>query len=155
MIRALVFDFDGLILDTETSLIDAYGEIHRKRNMPFDRAKFTRQVGTAAGQAFDPWKAFGATAPRADLEAEMQRLSLERLAQQQILPGVIELLTEARQRGLRLAVASNSTRDHVIGHLKRLGLFDKFEFFACHEDVTEAKPAPDLYLLVMENFRLR
>jgi beta-phosphoglucomutase-like phosphatase (HAD superfamily) len=36
MIRAIVFDFDGLIFDTETPMVDAYGEIHRKRNMPFD-----------------------------------------------------------------------------------------------------------------------
>jgi HAD superfamily hydrolase (TIGR01509 family) len=149
MIRALIFDFDGLIFDTETPMIDAYGEIHRKRNMPFDRARFMRFVGTA-DQAFDPWKAFGPAAPRSDLEAERLRLNQEFLAQKKILPGVVELIDEARQRGLPLAVASNSSHEHVDGYLKHLGLYEKFEFISCRTEGTPPKPAPDLYLAVLK-----
>src|SRR5579862_3920577 len=116
MIRALIFDFDGLIFDTETPMIDAYGEIHRKRNMPFDRARFMRSVGTV-GQGFDPWKAFGPASPRSDLDAERLRLNQELLGQQKVMPGVVDLIDEARQRGLSLAVASNSSREHVDGYL--------------------------------------
>jgi beta-phosphoglucomutase-like phosphatase (HAD superfamily) len=54
MIRALVFDFDGLILDTETPLIDAYAEVHAAHGVVFDRAVFLRSVGHA-DYAFDPW----------------------------------------------------------------------------------------------------
>ncbi|HTB81534.1 MAG TPA: HAD-IA family hydrolase [Opitutaceae bacterium] len=154
MIRAIVFDFDGLILDTETPLIDAFGEVHRKRNMPFDRAKFMRSVGTV-DQDFDPWKAFGPTAPRSELETERLRINQERLEQQKILPGVAELIAEARQRGLHLAVASNSSREHVDGYLKHLGLFEKFEFTSCRTDDTPPKPAPDLYLAVLKKLKVR
>jgi HAD superfamily hydrolase (TIGR01509 family) len=151
MIRALIFDFDGLIFDTETPMISAYGEIHRKRNMPFDRARFTRSIGTV-DQDTDPWKAFGPTAPRAELETERLRINQELLEQQTILPGVVDLIDQTRQNGLRLAVASNSSREHVDGYLKYLGLHEKFEFISCRTDDTPPKPAPDLYLAVLKKF---
>jgi HAD superfamily hydrolase (TIGR01509 family) len=151
VIRALIFDFDGLIFDTETPMISAYGEIHRKRNMPFDRARFTRSIGTV-DQDTDPWKAFGPTAPRAELETERLRINQELLEQQTILPGVVDLIDQTRQNGLRLAVASNSSREHVDGYLKYLGLHEKFEFISCRTDDTPPKPAPDLYLAVLKKF---
>jgi HAD superfamily hydrolase (TIGR01509 family) len=153
MIRALIFDFDGLIFDTETPMIAAYGEVHRKRNMPFDRARFIRSVGTV-DSGFDPWKAFGPASPRADLEAERLRLNHELLEQQKIRPGVVDLVDEARQRGLHLAVASNSSREHVDGYLKYLGLYEKFEFIACRTEDTPPKPAPDLYLAVLKKLNV-
>ncbi|MGA3007149.1 MAG: HAD-IA family hydrolase [Opitutaceae bacterium] len=154
MIRTIVFDFDGLILDTETPLVDAFGEIHRKRNIPFDRAKFTRSIGAIEGD-FDPWKAFGPAAPRSELEAERMRINQELMEQQKIMPGVAELLDEARQHGLQTAVASNSLHEHVDGYLKYLGLFEKFEFISCRTDDTPPKPAPDLYLAVLKKLNVR
>jgi HAD superfamily hydrolase (TIGR01509 family) len=153
MIRALIFDFDGLIFDTETPMIDAYCEVHRKRNMPFDRAKFIRSIGTVDPD-FDSWKAFGPTSPRSELEAERLRLNQELLGQQKVLPGVVDLIDEARQRGLHLAVASNSSREHVDGYLKYLGLYEKFEFTSCRTDDTPPKPAPDLYLAVLKKLNV-
>jgi putative hydrolase of the HAD superfamily len=58
MIRALVFDFDGLILDTETPLIDAYGDVHAAHGKPFDRHAFLHLVGHV-DFTFNPWHAFG------------------------------------------------------------------------------------------------
>jgi HAD superfamily hydrolase (TIGR01509 family) len=153
MIRALVFDFDGLIFDTETPMIAAYGEIHRKRNQPFDRARFMRSIGTVDAD-FDPWKAFGPTAPRSDLDTERLRLNQELLEQQKVLPGVVDLIGEARQHGLPLAVASNSSREHVDGYLKYLGLYEKFEFISCRADDTPPKPAPDLYLATLKKLNV-
>jgi HAD superfamily hydrolase (TIGR01509 family) len=149
MIRAIVFDFDGLIFDTETPMVDAYAEIHRKRNLPFDRARFTRSIGTV-GQDFDPWKAFGPAAPRSELEAERLRINQELLERQKVLPGVVDLMNEARQHGLPLAVASNSSREHVDGYLQYLDLHERIEFISCRTDDTPPKPAPDLYLAVLE-----
>jgi HAD superfamily hydrolase (TIGR01509 family) len=154
MIRALVFDFDGLIFDTETPMIAAYGEIHRKRNVPFDRARFMRSIGTV-DQDLDPWKAFGPTAPRSDLDAQRLRLNQEFLEPQKVLPGVVNLIDEARQHGLPLAVASNSSREHVDGYLKYLGLHEKFEFISCRTDDMPPKPAPDLYLAALKKLKVK
>ncbi len=154
MIRALVFDFDGLILDTETPLIDAYGEVHARHGVTFDRALFVRSVGHAE-YAFDPWHGFSPHADRAALELERRLYKDEILLRQPILPGVETLLNAARTAGLRIGLASNSEHAWVEPHLKRIGLMHYFEFLACREDAASPKPEPDLYRLVLNKFGLR
>jgi HAD superfamily hydrolase (TIGR01509 family) len=151
MIRALIFDFDGLILDTETALIDAYGDVHGAHGIPFDRPLFTRSVGHA-DYAFDPWRGFGPAADRVRLEAERRAFNRTRNHSQPILPGVVPLMDEAGLAGIAIGLASNSTHEHVEGHLERLGLRARFAFIACREDVPAPKPEPDLYRLVLRHF---
>jgi len=153
MIRALVFDFDGLIADTESSLIEAYADIHAQYGVPFEEDQFRRNVGHA-DYTFDPWHAFEKRADRAKLETERRKRNRERDQHLPPLPGVEPLLAAARAAGLRLAVASNSGHTHVEGHLRRLHLHDNFEFFACREDAASPKPEPDLYRLVLNHLGL-
>jgi HAD superfamily hydrolase (TIGR01509 family) len=154
MIRAFVFDFDGLILDTETPLIDAYGEVHGRHGVPFDRTLFLRSVGHA-DYAFDPWHGFSQHSDRAALELERRACKDELMLRQPVLPGVLALLDAARAADIRVGLASNSHHEWVDGHLTRLGLFERFEFIACREDAHSPKPEPDLYRLALNRFGLR
>jgi HAD superfamily hydrolase (TIGR01509 family) len=154
MIRALVFDFDGLILDTETPLIDAYAEVHARHGVVFDRELFIRGVG-AAEYAFDPWHGFAPHADRLALESERRAVKDTFLLRQPVLPGVAELLAAGRAAGLHVGLASNSEHTWVDPHLKRLGLFEHFDFIACRGDAPSPKPEPDLYKLVLNRFGLR
>jgi HAD superfamily hydrolase (TIGR01509 family) len=154
MIRALVFDFDGLILDTETPLIDAYAEVHLRHGVTFDRGLFLRSVGHA-DYAFDPWHGFSQHSDRAALELERRAAKEEIMLRQPVLPGIREMLEEARAAGVHVGLASNSPHSWVDTHLTRLGLFDHFQFIACREDAPSPKPEPDLYRLVLNRFGLR
>ncbi len=154
MIRALVFDFDGLILDTESALIAAYRDVHAAHSVPFDEVAFLRSVGHA-DYAFDPWHAFEKRADRLALEKERTARNRIRNHEQPILPGVVALLDAARAAKLSVALASNSRHEHCEGHLARLGLLDRFAFLACREDVPSPKPEPDLYKLVLNHLGLR
>lgn len=154
MIRALVFDFDGLIVDTETPLIDAYAEVHATHGVPFDRAVFVRSVGHA-DYAFDPWHGFSPHADRAALEIARRRANVAAIARQPVLPGVVALLDAARAAGLRVGLASNSEHAWCEPHLARIGLLDRFDFLACRGDAPSPKPEPDLYRLVLNRFGLR
>jgi HAD superfamily hydrolase (TIGR01509 family) len=154
MIRALVFDFDGLIVDTETPLIEAYCAVHAAHGVVFDRTLFVRNVGHA-DYAFDPWHGFSPHADRAALELERRACKDELLLRQPILPGVVALLDAARVAKLKVGLASNSEHAWVEPHLARIGLLDRFEFLACREDAPSPKPEPDLYKLVLNQFGLR
>jgi HAD superfamily hydrolase (TIGR01509 family) len=154
MIRALIFDFDGLILDTETPLIDAYAYIHELHGVPFDRSAFIRSVGHA-DYSFDPWHGFSPHADRAALEVTRRARKNELLLQQPILPGVTALLEAAKQRDLHIGLASNSEVTWCDPHLTRLGLRAYFDFLACRGDAPSPKPEPDFYKLVLNRFGLR
>lgn len=154
MIRALVFDFDGLIVDTETPLIDAYAAVHAQHGVPFDRAVFIRSVGHA-DYSFDPWHGFSPHADRAALELERRQVKNELLLRQPLLPGIVALLDAAREHQLQIGLASNSEHAWVEPHLARFGLLSRFQFLACREDAPSPKPEPDLYRLVLNRFGLR
>jgi HAD superfamily hydrolase (TIGR01509 family) len=154
MLRAFIFDFDGLILDTETPLIDAYAEVHTAHGVPFDRAAFLHSVGHA-DFTFDPWHGFSPHADRAALELERRTRKEKLMLRLQVLPGVVALLDAARAHRLRVGCASNSPHSWVDDHLARLGLLEYFEFIACRGDAPSPKPEPDLYNLVLNRFGLR
>jgi HAD superfamily hydrolase (TIGR01509 family) len=154
MLRALCFDFDGLILDTETPLIDAYAAVHAVHGVPFDRALFLHGVGHA-DYSFDPWHGFSPHADRADLELQRRAAKEKIILALPPLPGVVALIDAALDAGLRTAVVSNSPHSWVDAHLQRLGLFDRFTFIACREDAASPKPEPDLYRLALNHFGLR
>jgi HAD superfamily hydrolase (TIGR01509 family) len=154
MLRALVFDFDGLILDTESSFIEAYAAVHARHGVPFDREPLRREAGYV-DYTFDPWHAFGKAADRAALNAERRERNRELNLLLPIRPGLVPLLDDAQAAGLHLGVASNETHAHVEGHLGRVGLLPRFEFIACREDAASPKPEPDIYRLVLNRFGLR
>lgn len=154
MLRALIFDFDGLIVDTETPLIDAYAEVHAVHGVAFDRSAFLHSVGHA-DYAFDPWQGFGPAADRDALEAQRRARKDDLMGRQPVLPGVPELLEAGLAAGFRIGLASNSSHPWVERHLERIGLRGAFEFIACREDAPSPKPEPDLYRLVLNRFGLR
>ena len=154
MIKALVFDFDGLILDTESSLISAYEAVHLEYGVAFDKDRFHRSVGHA-DYSFDPWSQFDPALSRSDLDKRRREKNKEIDLTLKIMPGVEDFLNEGKKQGLVMAVASNSRHNHVEGHLNRLGLISYFSFVACREDVKQPKPEPDLYRLVINNLGIR
>lgn len=154
MIRALVFDFDGLILDTETPLIDGFADVYAAHSIPFDREIFIRSVGHAA-YAFDPWKPFDPSIERTELETELRFYRRVRELAQPILPGVISLMDAAKEQGIPIALASNSNHVHCEAHLSRIGLLDRFRFIGCRDDVASPKPEPDLYRLAVNQLGVR
>ncbi len=152
MIRALVFDFDGLILDTEEPVYRSWLEVYQAHGeeLPFER--WVQIVGsTTAG--FHPQyhleERLGRPLPKEVLDRRIGRRT-EMILAQAVLPGVVQHLDSARDLGLKLGVASSSTREWVAGHLARLGILDRFECLRCRDDVANAKPEPDLYLAVLD-----
>jgi HAD superfamily hydrolase (TIGR01509 family) len=152
-IKALVFDFDGLILETEVPAFQAWEEIFREHGVELTRERWHDYIGREGGW-FDVYahleELTGRPADRDALKARRAARRDELLAAEELRHGVAELFTEARARGLKVGVASSSTREWVCGHLERLAFLDDWDAIVCRADVAHAKPAPDLYLRAVE-----
>jgi HAD superfamily hydrolase (TIGR01509 family) len=152
VIRALVFDFDGLILDTEEPVYRSWLEVYQAHGeeLPFER--WVQIVGSTT-TGFHPQhhleERLGRPLPQEVLDRRIGRRT-ELVLAQAVLPGVVQQLDAARESGLKLGVASSSTREWVEGHLARLGILERFECLRCRDDVANAKPEPDLYLSVLD-----
>lgn len=151
--KALIFDFDGLILDTETPEVRAWQKIFRSKGAEFPDAWWMNAIGRGAEQITEhPCdildRQLGYPCLRSEVKAEYEQLRMSTIEASQTLPGVRELIEVAKQAGLKLGVASSSKHAWVDRHLTRLGLFDSFEAVVCADDVELAKPHPDLYISV-------
>ena len=159
MIRALVFDFDGLILETETPAYQAWVEIYREFGHELPKELWLDYIGREGGW-FDALAYLeGLVGPREDRDAITQRRDArktELVMAAAETAGLRELLTEARSRRLRLAVCSSSTPKWVLGHLDRLALSSFFDHVQCRDrPELRAKPAPDLYLAACAGLGVR
>lgn len=158
MIKAVVFDFDGLIFDTETHEYRVLQEIYREHGAELPLEVWGRCVGTRADY-FDAYAYLEErTGKPVDREAvaKRRREMLEaRIENEKALPGVEECLEAAGRLGLKIGLASSSRREWVTRWLKKLNLFGRFECIRTAEDVERVKPDPALYLKALECLGVR
>jgi HAD superfamily hydrolase (TIGR01509 family) len=155
-VNLLVFDFDGLILDTEVPDFQCWQEIYESQGARLDLETYAHCIGTV--DAFDAWahlaQQLGRTLDLSSLKPRRQERMRELIAAQAVLPGVREYLDDAPALGLRLGVASSSSHEWVDGHLTRFGLIERFHAIRCSDDVTRVKPDPELYRSVCDALRV-
>ena len=153
-LRAVIFDFDGLIVDTESSGYETWREIFEEHGHHLAVETYAAVVGTDFSTHYDP---------RVDLEErtgrafDWQELEQRRSARQKelrkdlsVLPGVLPRLQEAAKLGLPCAIASSSPRWWVEGWLQDLGLTDYFHHLTTVDDTGKVKPDPSLFQLALE-----
>ncbi len=152
--RGLIFDFDGLILDTEMPDFISWQGVYQKHGAELPLENWATIVGGKAESDFDPYDYLETLIDRqVDREAiwiKRRKDYIEHLESQPILPGVESYLADAKKLGLKLGVASSSPENWVIGHLTRLGLVEKFDAICTADDVENTKPDPTLFLLTAE-----
>jgi HAD superfamily hydrolase (TIGR01509 family) len=151
-LRALVFDFDGLILDTEWTVYQAISEIYTDHGHQLDLEWWRSIVGTVGG---GDWSErlealVGSPLDHQQLNERSLRRHHDLVDGLDPLPGVSELVDAAHAAGLRLAVASSSKTAWLDRNLDRLGLHGRFDAL-CGRDVVggRAKPEPDVYLAAL------
>lgn len=153
MIRAIVFDFDGTILDTESVAYDAFRGIFQQYGLELSLARWARGIGTWG--AYDPYEdleqELGRPVNREEIRRNYELSYAERVRNLLLRPGVVDTLEEARRLGLRIGLATSSRRSSVEPHLREYGLLPYFEAIHTADEVAKVKPDPALYRLAINS----
>jgi HAD superfamily hydrolase (TIGR01509 family) len=152
-IRAVIFDFDGLIVDSETPDYETWAWVFAEHGAELALDEWIACVGRPSAE-WNPCDlletCLGRPVDRAAIEAARHPRFRAAVDAQPPMAGVEAAIAAARGLGLRLAVASSATRDWVVHHLERVGLAPHFEAVHTVDDVARGKPEPDLFLLACE-----
>jgi HAD superfamily hydrolase (TIGR01509 family) len=153
---ALIFDFDGLIIDSETPLYDIWSRVYADHGQELTLDEWQHALGTQGG--FDPFAhlstLLAGTLDRHTLAAFVRDEHWRLCGEQPLLPGVRDRLDEARALSLAIAVASSSASAWVHPWLERHDLMPLFDAVCTRDDVERVKPAPDLFLLAAERMKV-
>ena len=157
MIRAILFDFNGVLVDDEPIHLDIFQRVLADEGVPFSAAEyFTRFLG------LDDRACFAAVLAEAGEPVTVPRLMrlIARKAsyyQERIrkggypfFPGAVELVVALAAQGRMLGVVSGALREEVEGALRQTQLLDRFKVLVTAEDVEEGKPDPQGYLRALE-----
>lgn len=148
MIKAIIFDFDGTILDSEITEYLSWKETYASFGQELPQDAWLNSIGGVG--LFHPYQKLeelvGRPLEKETILKERWQRDWSMLVQQPVMPGVMDYLQTARQLGLKTAVASSSAHDWVDRNLERLGLMDQFDTICCRDDVGgKSKPDPDVY----------
>jgi len=154
-IRAVVFDMDGVIIDSE----HIWDEVREQLARDWDGAYGPEAQRAMMGMSAPEWSAYmheavGIEAAPEEINAEVVRRMRDRYHEElPVLPGAVDAVRRLREK-LRLAVASSSNRELIEAVLETLELTDSFEQVVSSEEVPRGKPAPDVYLEATRRLRL-
>lgn len=152
-VRALLFDFDGTIVDTESAAFQAWRETFEEHGHELLLRDWSAAIGTIGG--YDPVRELERlTGRRLDPEAvreAVRRRHLELVELEALRPGIAEYVASASAYGLEIAIVTSATSEWVSTMLDRLALAEGWHSFHCaNGDRGIAKPRPDLYLRALE-----
>jgi HAD superfamily hydrolase (TIGR01509 family) len=151
-LQAIIFDLDGLMVDSEPLARQAWDEVLADYGHRLDEATVRQIVGRRTRESAQIVRdSYGLLVPAEELAAAKTR-RWQIIWQQGLppMPGLVELQTELAARALPWAVATSSPRAYAVGVLQQLGLADSCGAIAGGDEVTRGKPEPDIYLLAAE-----
>jgi len=159
MIQAVIFDFDGVLLDTSNQLYQGYKKVFTRLNIDYKKEQFNENYGLKTKEHFK--KVLSENNIRISNE-ELNKLVEERdifyrgiCNNLELLPGARKLLYELKNKNIKLGVASSTSRGNLNFFLPKLGLQDYFDHILAGNEVTRGKPHPEIYLTICDHLNTK
>ena len=155
-LEAVIFDFDGLILDTEAAQFTIWSRIFQEHGATLAFDRWIVCIGTSGN--YDPASHLeelsGGAVDRAAVLARARGDEASHIRALPVMAGVLDRLEEATTLGIKTAIASSSQIDWVQGHLGHRGMVDRFQVISVRHAGVRAKPAPDIYLAALKELEV-
>jgi len=147
-VPAVVFDFDGLMIDSESEVVACVDEVLAGMGLTLALDDVAHLFGSTDTDAEWDRVLSRHGLSLAALSPSVDALLWPRVRTLPLLPGVVDVLDAAASSGWRTAIATGSDRERLDAHLARLGLAGRFDAIVTRREVARGKPAPDIYLEV-------
>jgi HAD superfamily hydrolase (TIGR01509 family) len=150
---AVVFDMDGLMLDTERPAMACWMHVAKAFGWDISAEVICRTIGINATDTKEVFmEVYGAAFPYQDIRVEVSRIIKAQAEQEGIAhrPGLLPLLERLAQLRVPYAVATSTARDTALWKLRKAGIAERFTVIVCGDEVTRGKPAPDIFLKALE-----
>ena len=149
--KAAIFDMDGLILDSERTVLSCWEQIGEKYGFPNIREYGISVIGKNKKATVDEFtRVYGEPGDRYERELREIYNGLAEQGKVPLKPHTIELLSAMKNAGMKIAIASSSTREEVTTQMEMLGALPYFDTCVCGDQVTKSKPDPEIFLLACE-----
>jgi sugar-phosphatase len=146
-LRAVIFDFDGLMIDSEQVEADLLIQVLAEWGVTVTYQDFGHLFGSVdADQQWDELLAGWCGRTAAELDDRIRAMATVLKDELPLMPGVREILDAAHERGLPVGLATGNTLSNLERRLGRHGVFDRFDAIVTRSEVAKGKPAPDIYL---------
>src|SRR5699024_1130950 len=157
MIKGIIFDLDGLIIDTEVIIYETLNGIFKDFGSELPVKKWQKQIGTH--NDFSPFayleERTGLVLNHKSLETRLNHELYSKLSLEKARPGVEEYLNTAKKLGMKIGLASSSSYDWVSKYLKNMNLLQYFDCIKTSDNVKVVKPDPALYILTVKCLQLK
>jgi len=148
-IKGVIFDVDGLLVNTEKIHVEAWENVFSKKGIFLTKSDYDEGVGIADKEFLLHLKSKGKIPENFDINKlckEKEKYFLKIIKDGiNVFNGVFETLEYLKEKGLKIAAASNSKKVFVKSVLEYSNLIKFFDFFVAREDIENPKPAPDIY----------
>ncbi len=155
-LRAVVFDLDGLMFNTEALHQKVGSEVLRRRGKPFEADLLDQMMGRPSSVALQIMIEHHGLADTVQSLADESEIIFADILDQQLecMPGLERLLKSLEAAGISKAIATSSSRRFTLNVLGRFNLVPRFRFILTSEDVTHGKPNPEIYQTAARRFGL-
>ena len=157
MLELVVFDVDGLMIDTESVWKNAFDKAGDKYGIPnLGDTLFPSLIGKRLEDEQELLDRLLPSDIQNQLINEWRQIGLGSLEREvPVKPGLYEMLDYLEQHQIKMAVATTTRRELTEQRLKKIGVYDRFEYVLCGDEVTKRKPDPEIYLSVLHKMNTK